>query len=187
MDLETAWAAGLLEGEACFGLYRNGSRSRLKELRCRPNVVLAMLDRDVVERVHAWAGVGNVGRRAADTVTGNPVWVWNVTRRPHVRQVLLAVLPYLCARRFERAVQILDYMHDTDELTDIWRSRFQTNLLVNRGEWNGNATLTWERVRQMRERYAEGGITQRRLAYEYGIGFSQANRIVRNLNWKEVA
>jgi hypothetical protein len=57
---------------------------------------------------------------------------------------------------------------------------------VLRGEDNGFARLTAGQVREIRERYASGGCTHRGLAVEYGIGSSQAGRIVNRESWKHI-
>jgi len=54
------------------------------------------------------------------------------------------------------------------------------------GEMHGNAKLTWQKVREMRERYALGGVTQDALGREYGVVQSGVSFIVRDRAWKEV-
>ncbi len=55
-----------------------------------------------------------------------------------------------------------------------------------KGENNGSAKLTHEVVRQIRERYAVGGIFQYELASEYGMAQSNIGRIVRREIWAHV-
>jgi hypothetical protein len=52
------------------------------------------------------------------------------------------------------------------------------------GEGNLNARLTWESVREIRRRWADGGVTQQALAVEYGMGKSQINNIVHGRQWR---
>lgn len=54
------------------------------------------------------------------------------------------------------------------------------------GERVGTAKLTVLQVREMRARYARGGVTEKRLAEEYGISPSQAGAIVTGKNWRKV-
>lgn len=55
-----------------------------------------------------------------------------------------------------------------------------------KGEANGNAKLTESQVREIRKRYAGGGVTYRVLAKEYGIAWFTAASIIKRRNWKHV-
>jgi hypothetical protein len=46
--------------------------------------------------------------------------------------------------------------------------------------------LTEEKVIEMRDRYAKGGITQRKLALEYGIGYKAVCKIINRQRWTHV-
>jgi hypothetical protein len=52
-----------------------------------------------------------------------------------------------------------------------------------KGTDNGSAKLTEEQVLDIRRRYAEGGVTQRSLAAEYGVARSLICNIVRRKIW----
>jgi hypothetical protein len=52
-----------------------------------------------------------------------------------------------------------------------------------KGTDNGWAKLAEEQVLEIRRRYAEGGVTQRSLGDEYGVGFRAISRIVRRERW----
>ena len=54
------------------------------------------------------------------------------------------------------------------------------------GEKGHNAKLTWEQVREIRARYATGGITQTALARDYSLTPQHINDIILNKQWKEV-
>ena len=54
------------------------------------------------------------------------------------------------------------------------------------GEKNASAKVTEAQVREIRRRYACGGILQRELAAEYGVSRVQVTHIVRRRNWKDV-
>lgn len=45
--------------------------------------------------------------------------------------------------------------------------------------------LDWEKVREIRRRYAEGGISLSALGREYGVDTKQIHRVVRNEAWRE--
>ena len=55
------------------------------------------------------------------------------------------------------------------------------------GEAHGLAKLTDANVREIRKRYATGGVLQRELADEYGVVLSQISAVVNRKNWKHVA
>lgn len=53
------------------------------------------------------------------------------------------------------------------------------------GEKNGRARLTVAQVREIRQRYAAGGISQQALADEFGLHQTQVSRIIRRQEWGE--
>ena len=57
---------------------------------------------------------------------------------------------------------------------------------VSRGERNGHAKLTEAKVREIRVRYAAGGITSERLGAEYGVSARTIRQVVRRTRWKHV-
>lgn len=56
-----------------------------------------------------------------------------------------------------------------------------------RGEKHHLAKLTEHDVREIRTRYANGGITQNKLALEYGVNNSTLNRIILRGRWSHIA
>lgn len=54
------------------------------------------------------------------------------------------------------------------------------------GEEHPNSLLTDSSVRELRRRYAAGGITQENLAREYGIDQTTVSDIVRRRSWKHL-
>jgi DNA-binding MarR family transcriptional regulator len=57
---------------------------------------------------------------------------------------------------------------------------------VHRGEDHGRHKLTNEQVIYIRQRYAQGGITQKTLADEFGVSKSAIGLIIINRNWKHL-
>jgi len=55
-----------------------------------------------------------------------------------------------------------------------------------RGEKHHLVKLTEDDVREIRTRYANGGITQQQLALEYGMNNSTLNRIILRKRWKHI-
>lgn len=55
-----------------------------------------------------------------------------------------------------------------------------------RGERQGSAKLTEAKVREIRQRFAAGGISQTALAAEYGVDRSTVGWIIRGKHWRHV-
>ena len=53
------------------------------------------------------------------------------------------------------------------------------------GEKNPRAKLNWEKVREIRRRYAAGGTSQQALADEFGIDQTNISRLLREDTWVE--
>jgi hypothetical protein len=59
--------------------------------------------------------------------------------------------------------------------------------LHHRGERNTKARLTEEQVKEIRRRYADGGVTQSELARAYGLSNSGMHGVLSGKNWRHVA
>ncbi len=57
---------------------------------------------------------------------------------------------------------------------------------AHKGENNGEAKLTENQVRKIRERYRDSGVTCRSLASEYGVSSSLIHAIIRRYNWTHI-
>jgi group I intron endonuclease len=55
----------------------------------------------------------------------------------------------------------------------------------NIGEKHPQSKLNWDKVRQIREIYKQGGYTQRELAFKYNISYGTISAILKNKSWKE--
>ncbi|MDP3987308.1 MAG: NUMOD3 domain-containing DNA-binding protein [Nanoarchaeota archaeon] len=56
---------------------------------------------------------------------------------------------------------------------------------ANKGERNHFAKLTWEQVREIRQKYIPRKYTQVMLSEEYGVGRTTITYIIRNETWRE--
>lgn len=93
MDIaQTAWLAGLYEGEGSLGF--TGKHSVM--------LVVTMADRDVVERCRDLTGVGRVNGPYVHSERRRPMWTWSVGRQDHVAPILRAILPWVGERRAQR-------------------------------------------------------------------------------------
>lgn len=102
-DPELAWAAGLFEGEGSFTINRsNGGRYSY------PWAVLAMSDRDVVEKFASIMECGNIQienrtKRAAHHKT---LYRWSAKSRADFEQAASLLEPRLGQRRSEQLTRV---------------------------------------------------------------------------------
>ena len=74
----------------------------------------------------------------------------------------------------------LGYGSNADNVRDKVEAGRQSRL---KGADNGRAKLTEEQVIEIRSRYAAGGVSQRKLAAEFGVGQQLISRIIRRKTW----
>ena len=157
-----AWLAGLLEGEGSFQ-FRNGRSLRIQ---------VAMTDEDVVRRAHQVTGGGNV---SGPYVRGEykPQWLFTVTRSLDAYALMVALLPWMGARR----------RRDMTRLISEWTQWQQVGRVeAYRQIAAKNRKVTDEvRARIMREyngvRWRHGQAAA--LALELGVSTSTVRTIVR--------
>lgn len=96
-----AWVAGIIEGEGCFSLVRNG--------RCVNAVIIVkMTDLDVIQRLQKVSEVGRItGPYKRGKVHWKPQWMWRVTKRADLLALCHLIRPWLCSRRTRRMAEIL--------------------------------------------------------------------------------
>jgi hypothetical protein len=92
---QTAWVAGILEGE---GSFVSG--------RCI-GITVTMTDLDVLQRLQEVTGVGIINALKRRKPNHKDAWVWSVRRRAHIRGIVSAVLPWLGERRSVAAQKLL--------------------------------------------------------------------------------
>lgn len=90
-EIQTAWLAGLYEGEGC--LHRRRTNGTGYEL------TIAMADGDVVHRAHAITGLGRVQHIPAYHEGWSEKWAWRVGKREEIATVMRAIRPLLGHRR----------------------------------------------------------------------------------------
>lgn len=92
---DLAWVAGVFEGEGSISFVGKQGVT----------VKVSMTDEDVIRRLHAITGVGQVGGPYAGT--NKPRYAWYVGNKHQVRSLLLALRPWLGERRGQRADEAL--------------------------------------------------------------------------------
>lgn len=98
---ESAWVAGLLEGEGTFTFKRSQS----------PFVRVVMTDRDVIHRLSAITGVGRVVSIMPRASHHKLTWAWTVQARDHIATLLLQVSPLMHERRRSAIMRQLDALN----------------------------------------------------------------------------
>ncbi len=109
---ETVWLAALLEGEGSFVKYKKTSKYGTEyyafSIQCN------MCDEDVLRRVHEIANVGQFnGPHKPQRSHHSDFWRWKVSRRDHVWQLCLRVLPYMGIRRSMKILEIINTVETT--------------------------------------------------------------------------
>ena len=122
-------------------------------------------------------------------------WYGDVNRRAHrlIWELLYGPIPdgmQVCHRCDNRACVRPDHLFlgtQSDNIQDsITKGRFSRNAgrpsERHRGEWNGNAKLTWDQAMEIRQR-VDNGESGRALAKEFGVAPTQISRIKNRQGW----
>ena len=102
---QTAWAAGLFEGEGC--IWQGPYSAYLK---------LTMTDYDVMKKFADWAGYGKINVDNWNNVNRpncKVAFQWRIGKRKEVIRILSAMLPHFGNRRAYKALNILDNLELT--------------------------------------------------------------------------
>lgn len=102
---ETAWAAGLLEGEGTF--FIGSSPVPYAEICC------AMTDPDVLAKLQRIVG-GTIAKPFWTEKSTKPIQRWQMSRRAHLRPVLLALYPHMGERRQAKIQKMLAVLDERD-------------------------------------------------------------------------
>lgn len=99
--IETAWCAGLFEGEGTISIYR------YKPTHCQKVTVrVKMTDEDVITKLGKITGVGNV-RPVKVPLGRKPAYIWTLQARIDTLNFLESILPHLGERRREKTLEAL--------------------------------------------------------------------------------
>ena len=118
---ETAWAAGLFEGEGCIALKKPGLHGVLPTV----HLVMELTDRDVLERFCAVVACGKVRLRRTEAPNKKAVYSWSIGNRRDVDRLLRAFMPWLGKRRATKARLVLDECAAMDRLCLLCGSEFR--------------------------------------------------------------
>lgn len=129
-NIETAWLAGIIEGE--------GTIHRVNELGSGRIAVL-MTDRDVIDEVYRIAGVGQLYPVPARKSHHKDGYMWTVTSKKNIRAIADRIAPFLMARRREQLNIVLKAMDAAD--------RRRVDAYVNKTHCNNGHELVGENLR----------------------------------------
>jgi hypothetical protein len=93
-EIETAWLAGILEGEGCFYLPKNSPHSPVIQMSSTDHDVICRVGKLLECNVTPYRSAGKKGRLAKKAA-----WQTTIGRRAKVQEVLTAILPHMGKRR----------------------------------------------------------------------------------------
>lgn len=108
-ELQTAWAAGLFEGEGCVSLGRRGGDDFASEIgRATCVCALSSTDKDVLERFLRIVNCGFISARTWHETNGyKPQWRWATKNFAEVEYIIKLFYPYMGERRQARMDEAL--------------------------------------------------------------------------------
>ena len=109
INIELAWAAGVIEGEGCFS-YHPAKGGRKAYVR----IQVGMTDLDILQRLHSISGVGVVNGpylyKRKNGSPAKPIWSWAVQKQADVAWLLMQLRPWMGERRTDRIDECLTLM-----------------------------------------------------------------------------
>lgn len=109
METEIAWAAGVIDGEGCFTLYKGKKlRRRCVTLEYRLMFIVSMVHLPTVKKLHQIFKVGSIFRDKRKNVSKNKraSYRWQVNGGMQCAQFIPLILPYLFTKREEAEVAL---------------------------------------------------------------------------------
>jgi len=107
-EVDAAWVAGLLEGEACFDTNAGGKRNRVGA--AYPRIRIEMKDRDVLVKLKDI--LGGVGGEVREVIRQNPnhsnTYCYQVGAKGDVKVILEATLSHYGERRREAVLGLME-------------------------------------------------------------------------------
>ncbi|SRR5713101_4456293 len=103
-EVETAWAAGLFEGEGCITFSHHKGYRYL-------SLQVKMTDRDVLQKFQRICGGRLTGPYThKNNANWKPSWLWKLTPSGPVKKLLVVFLPYFGERRTAKATEALTFL-----------------------------------------------------------------------------
>ena len=108
IDPTLMWAVGLFEGEGCI------THSTTRHGKKRPKLAIAMTDKDIMQRFVDFIGYGILRERKG---TNKPAYEWQTEKESEVIRILDMFLPHLGQRRAYKALNVLDHLEVSKQLS----------------------------------------------------------------------
>jgi hypothetical protein len=105
-DLESAWLAGLLEGEGYFQITKPRHHHPTQVV-----IRLSMTDKDVVEKAAKLLNNVPINQKAR-TTKRKPIYAISLSKRDEVEKILLQILPFMGNRRGQRINECLEVIKE---------------------------------------------------------------------------
>lgn len=105
-DREIGWLAGLIEGEGCIGVFKNGRHTQQKVA----TVSINMTDFDIVHRLQKVTGMGTLRPKPPKNPKHKPQLSWRVAKQKDLLQLLYLVWPLLGERKRQAAAEAIQYV-----------------------------------------------------------------------------
>jgi hypothetical protein len=123
-----AWAAGLIEGEGW--IYFQGKS---------PYIGVQMTDLEILTRLQAVLGCGNIHQRKLNPPNKKQQWTWRVSSFQLVQFVIVILWPWLGSRRRARAKEVLMIARSNpNKLRGPYKKSKKPNKFENPPEQEGN-------------------------------------------------
>jgi len=136
LPLSSEWVAGFFDAEGCISHSRNSGGNKTKY----PTISIYQNDRDILERIKTFFGVGYVGKQT----TG---YMWRVNHRKQIMQVVDKLIPYIQHPEKREKYNIiakefnLPIITEFKQMTDEWLIGF----------WEGDGCIAQQKYIQTKE------------------------------------
>jgi hypothetical protein len=126
------YLAGILDGEGCLTI--GAGRRETGVINYNPIVLVQNTSRELIEWLQSRFG-GQVYLSKKETEKTKTAWMWRITQKKAIENLLLAVLPYLVIKR-EQAKILLAFVRLTPEANSRLRQTYwqQLRILNSRGK-----------------------------------------------------
>lgn len=104
--VDIGWLAGIIEGEGCIGIFKNGRHTAQRTV----TVAINMTDFDVVRRLQSVTGIGNLNPKPPKNPIYKPQLNWKVAKQTDVLQILYTVWPLLGERKQAAATEAIKHI-----------------------------------------------------------------------------
>ena len=109
-EIDIAWIAGLLEGEAYFGIdNRSKDRYEVSNSPPSPFIKISMVDEDIIQRLSKLLDKSYFSP-SRKTVTGKQVYTLHIGEKEKLLFILQKILPYMGVRRGERITECIFHL-----------------------------------------------------------------------------